>query len=397
MPGSQWRTYYPNIYTIIYSSAAVFLITLQSFYFSSLGGAVLCYIGLIMLVPLMKNVPVPISVVTFFSMLSVGNIVGVIISGGGLEGLKSVAGAVVSSVSLIIVYCVYVDRIELIKSTLKVVILLHFIALLVQILYFYVSGQYFDVLEYLDLGEQRVFSLKGLEFNGIRVPRFSGLFNEPGTYATIIVPIVAVDYVLSRRVGVLTILVPISAVATMSLGGMLIAILFLLLVGCREFLNQPRWRFAIVSSGVFLFSILLWRIFGTFQLREELDINTQDGMAWALSLNAMTPFGYATKDLPGYYSAGYLGVWLDFYIGGGIWALGSLVAFLASFTPFYMCVLVIVLLSKAKLSYPLLFVLLAMIKIACEKKDGAYIYMPYKGLRRTNGIGEGARAVHKRR
>lgn len=106
------------------------------------------------------------------------------------------------------------------KHVLAVVLLIHVAAVAFQVLYFLASRQYFDFLFGLTGEWQRVYGSKGLSIGIYRLPRFAGLFNEPGTYSANILPLVFLYRLLKEKPDVIYLAGLFSVLLTMSAFGM---------------------------------------------------------------------------------------------------------------------------------------------------------------------------------
>lgn len=106
----------------------------------------------------------------------------------------------------------------------KVVLLIHLMSWYTQFGVWLYSGSYLDLLEPITGEAQRYLSLKGLTFGSVRMPRFTGLYNEPGTYSTYMFLLLAVQYRLTGgRFGVIEALAVISMFLSMSLFGVVLS------------------------------------------------------------------------------------------------------------------------------------------------------------------------------
>src|SRR5690606_32364124 len=87
---------------------------------------------------------------------------------------------------------------------ISIVLIIHLMFWYLQFVIWLLSGNYLDFLEPITGESQRYLSLKGLTFGGSRMPRFTGLYSEPGTYSTYIFLLLVVQYKLTGgKVGVL--------------------------------------------------------------------------------------------------------------------------------------------------------------------------------------------------
>lgn len=211
----------------------IFLITLQSFYFSNIGASIFPVIGSIGIFALSirRFRAAPIKrfklILISFCLFSTFQISIDIYLDSYYKGFLSFPVLFCCMIGAILFFD---NRLYLLKKVIKYVIILHLLFLFLQILVWFGTGEYLDYL-YLVTGEaQHYMSQKGIVINGERTPRFTGLFNEPGTYSTWIFSLVLIYYFLQRKISYLLILSLVSMVITMSLYGILLSFLFCLLV-----------------------------------------------------------------------------------------------------------------------------------------------------------------------
>ncbi|MFC3324254.1 hypothetical protein [Mesorhizobium cantuariense] len=238
-----------------------------------------------------------------------------------------------------------------------------------QVTYFAMFRVYFDPLASLGLADQAVISRKGLELAMGRIPRFAGLSNEPGTHSTMIASLLAGEYALSRKLSKISVFGILSAIATMSLGGMMFVAMFCGVVGVHQFFAVRRYRLLVAAVGIATLAILIYWAMLNLETRSQLYVEgTQHDqmMEWAFSYQRITLFGLSESQIPMFFTFGYLGVGLDFLLRYGLWAVVGIAAYLLTLPPLGIGLSIVLLATKLKLTYPLVFVILATIKIGCS-------------------------------
>lgn len=285
---------------------------------------------------------------------------------------KGVVGQMFSASALIIIPSVFSDRRASALQALKVAICIHLMAIYFQVFVFFVTGRYVDYLEMIGLTSQVVFSKKGLDLGGILVPRFAGLYNEPGTYATLMAAMLAVCFSISRRISVVLVLGILSILATMSLGGMVIVLLLVLMIYVNYFGAGLKAAILSVLLAICCLPLLYFWVLENIRQRVTIAQGTTDidiMLNWVLNFDLVTIFGNKMSVFPDFYSFGYLSVGVDFLLRNGVWGFLAILAYVASSGWLVMFSAGVVLLSKIKLTYPLLYVLLALIKVGATRSE----------------------------
>jgi hypothetical protein len=357
------KSTFANKLKTIYVAVAIIAMSLQSIYLPQFGMAAFCYLGLLMLIPLL-NAPVKANVFWIVAFLLVGMCGTLATAEDG--GTKAILGTIGSTLALILVPACFSKDPRPLLVGLRWAIAAHALMVLFQIIYFAAFRTYFDPLANLGLGDQAVMSKKGLELAVGRVPRFAGLSNEPGTHSTMIASLLAGEYALSRKLSNISIFGILSTIATMSLGGMMFVAMFCGVVGSHQFFAVRKWRLLVAAVGMALLSVMIYWALLNLETRSQLYVEgTQHDqmMEWAFSYQRVTLFGLGENHIPIFFTFGYLGVGLDFVLRYGFWAVIGIFMYLLSL-PFLGIGLSIVLLAtKLKLTYPLVFVILAAIKL----------------------------------
>lgn len=211
---------------------SVFLISLQSFYIGSLGGSLLCVLGATMLTILMVlwsrgeriRVPswgmaYPIMILFFvFAFL----LQDTIRYAGDPTTVKSNMGLSLFSL-MSISWIPFAANRDLVTNAVRFCIYLHLLFFVIQVVVFFANGTYLDYLSIIGL-ESRPWSLKGLTVEGIgRIPRFTGLYNEPGTYSVHVATLGILLTTMERRLSLPAVVSLASSALTLSLFGVVLA------------------------------------------------------------------------------------------------------------------------------------------------------------------------------
>ncbi|WP_287302129.1 hypothetical protein [Mesorhizobium sp.] len=351
---------------IVYVSAAVVAMSLQSVYIPQVGMAAFCYIGLLMLFPFM-NSTVKGSIFNAVIFLFVGLVCTFLTAEDGAT--KAILGTMVSATALLLIPACFSNDRGTLLTGLRCALFAHAAMVLVQVLYFAAYGTYFDPLASLGLTDQSVTSKKGLELSIGRIPRFAGLSNEPGTHSTMIAGLLAGEYALSRKLSKVSIFGILSAIATMSLGGMLFVAMFCGVVGIHQFITVRRWRVMIAAIGIAALSFLIYWALLNLELRAQLYLEgTQHDqmMEWAFTYERITIFGLSDSQIPSFFTFGYLGAGVDVMLRYGIWAVFVVATYLLTLPLLGIGLATVLLATKLKLSYPLFWAILAVINLGGE-------------------------------
>jgi hypothetical protein len=216
-----------NSYSLILASVALFLITLQSFYFYNInlapfpimGGLVFLFIG--RKASPSKDVLNFIGILVFFFVFS--------IIWSNLNKLdyiyvNSIIGAFLGLFFFIIIekYLHDFDKI-FITNLLKNVILLHIVFFSIQFLSYYIAGNLIDYLLPITGEESRLFF--GGAITGL--VRCTGLFNEPATYSYYLGGLVFLSVFVQKKIDIYSAIGLITLALTLSISGILLSTLIL--------------------------------------------------------------------------------------------------------------------------------------------------------------------------
>jgi hypothetical protein len=176
---------------------AVFLVSLQSLYFDSLGAPAYSVLGTLLLlllgaIHLWKTVPAivlfPFSVIIFFFLSSVLRIVifPQDVAASRVLGFPILLGAVLAAV---VAY-----RHARLETILRVLLVTHISLFFLQFFLYYALGLDFDPVALLSQNRQQGWG--GTLDHALLGPfrRLGGLYAEPGTYATFVAPVIALFF-----------------------------------------------------------------------------------------------------------------------------------------------------------------------------------------------------------
>ena len=189
---------------------------------------------------------------------------------------SSIVGFLSGGLALIAVcstYIVFSQNRNTLRKSLYTVILLHLFFFYIQVFFWVLTDYYIDFVDIISDDYSVYSSAKGFYLFERRVPRFTGLFNEPGTYCKWLFAIVAIYHLESPKLNFLKLSAVISMFLSMSLFGWILGLSILVLT----FLNSSRrililGILVIVGNTTLLLIILRKRIEAGFL---ELDYRLQ--------------------------------------------------------------------------------------------------------------------------
>lgn len=369
-------------------SLSLFLITLQSFYFPVFG-AVLTLIGavLIIFLPLIfrESMRLGVSdkllvVYAGFCALLVGfTIIPRLFLGFGEKDVTSILATII----MISMFPLFYDSLKLnIDSTVRalgLVVLFHVAILFIQVGFWAVKREYLDVLNIIIGMESGSVSAKGLMIFGQRVPRFSGLFNEPGTYSVIIMSMAIVYYKLKGKIDVVVFSSSASCLATMSTFGLVLVVLLIgvvLLTGNRNRIGVFITFAALACIFYFVggYEAIYNRFFDGAEYSGVGFRKQMLGYFFGDLWNFL--FGVSLHSLPEFYVMNDIGLWFAFVTAYGF---SGFLILLATLGLVYIkerkaqsvALVMIILLAKIKFTYPFFWVLLALVLVSrdCNRES----------------------------
>lgn len=242
-----------KLYTCI-SFVVIFLGSMQSFYFSGIELSILTIFSMII-----------ISTSSFFSFTLKQDLLVIwvvvlsnlllflfILSFIDIHSIKSAFGILISSLSSLMLITVFINRSTDLVRGIEITLQIHAAFIFAQAIWFISSGNYLDFLVNITGEEQRYISNKGIFIGGIRIPRFTGLFNEPGTYANYISALTAVLFSIQRKLTTTIYLSLASIFLTASLFGYVFVALLVIIFSLSQ----------INSIKKFAINLILYSIFG---------------------------------------------------------------------------------------------------------------------------------------
>ena len=260
------------------------------------------------------------------------------------------------------------NRVEQLSRLVTFVLLVHVIFFLYQVGYWILMREYVDYLEPITGVSQRFYSLKGMLIHGIRVPRFCGLYNEPGTYSIYVFTLVAIKYLFDRRITKILLASVMSILLTLSLFGFLLVILFVVavLIDMRRFKEFILIAMTCCIVGLFFLPEILRRLESSYS---GLDIRFY-------SLQVALYPEHLLYGVPSSYSFDIISndgsVFLACIMHGGAFELLLFIFFiytvLRGTSLSTKIMLFAVLLTKIKVTYPMLYFYLACVVLS---KDSA--------------------------
>lgn len=342
-----------------YLATSLFLITLQSFYFANGGGglSLLCYLGLLMLLPFIAVEPVryvllplPLILIGFASIKALL----------AADGQMSLLGMAFSALAVLAVPAASGWRSLTLARALSMVILIHVGLVAVQVLYFAATLSHLDLLGGFGFEPQRVFSSKGLLVFGLTVPRFAGLFNEPGTYSAVMMTLVVARYAVLPRIDRTLALALASVVATMSMGGLVLATAFMGIVLITSAARRGRVIEAVAGLIALPIAVAwLRRLYAQRSLIDEGEIYQVYLWNWFWA-QPRTAFGSSVEQLQRGIVINDIGVWVyAIHVTGVIATTLLAITLLATLSLTGLGLLTVILMSKVKMTYPLLYLGLA--------------------------------------
>lgn len=353
-----------------YVAMAVFMISLQSFYFPS-GGSWLCYLGALMLWPLAIGRRPALEPVLIVGLL-LGFTTIQALSGREIE-IKTAFGMLFSAATLIIVGAGFRDRKSVLLNALTLCLSLHLAAFGVQVLYWMIRGEVLDLTGALGFEPASWSStLKSLVVAGVRIPRFTGLLNEPGTYSAVMIGLTTAHYGLRRSLSPVSLLALMSVVATASLGGSILVVVLLVVVGLDRMLRRGRTApgtGAMIASLAIGSALAMAALFRKRSAIGDAESAYHAGMVkWITAYENLSLTGLNSGDLPHRFIINDIGVWADVLVRWGVIGLAGLALYLGLVVGGVQALLMApLMLTKLKLTYPLLFLAIATVRLGPVK------------------------------
>lgn len=212
-----------NSYSSIISSIAIFLITLQSYYFYSIKLAPFPILGSLILFLLgLKNNPSKetVKIVGFLTIFFLTSTLWAFINKLDFIYLNSIIGTLLGLLFFIIFqkYFKILNK-EQVTKIINRVIYFHLIFFIIQFSAFYFGGILIDYL-YPITGEASRFFFGGALTGLVRC---TGLYNEPATYSYYVGGLAFLNILILKKVDKITMLALISIALTLSISGILLS------------------------------------------------------------------------------------------------------------------------------------------------------------------------------
>lgn len=362
----------------------VLLMTMVSIYSPALG-EYLVYLGLVAFLSflLLNKVKVlDVASLRFMAFLLALLCVGVGMSffrTVALVDIRSAAATAVMIACIPFMYSLVKGNKELTVHVLDLVIVLQSALLLAQVGYWLITRQYLDLFHMIGGGESRSFSSFSFEISGSPVPRFTGLFVEPGTFSVVTMSLATAIYAYRRKFTLPIVVGMIAVLCTMSLFG----VTMILLLGAIHFVQNKRRfiyalaGFAVLVVGFYLvggYAIILdrWHASnGGFGFRRDM-------LTLLFSSVHNMALGVSISDYPGFVTANDIGVWFAFWLSFGIAGAAEVLAVLSfgfNRTKSLVAVglVVIVMLTKLKFTYPLFWFLVVCIIVFSARQGRLHL------------------------
>jgi len=354
---------------ILYLSAtAFFFLTLQSFYLNSFGAAPFVIVGsfLIFFLALkLSNLKVDLHIFKnyiFFLLFIVMLLLFVSFANIILfQRFKSVLSSAVILFSVFSFIFLYHKRLVLAANTLKLVLVFHLIFFYFQVIYWFFSNDYIDYVSIFPGEQSSYLSVKSISLFGEKIPRFTGLYNEPSAYSVWIFTVLGMYYLISPRFDFVYLLSIPSLFISQSMFGILLGCVFIFV-----FMISIPSKFKLIPS--LFFSVGVVALLNIFSSRSELG---KVGLEGRLDhLNGITQLdvllgGSFIGD--GCQSNVSVNMLTSFICTGGIFPILLLILVLYFANVFHRFVFSIfvffILISKMKYTYPLFWIFLTFINL----------------------------------
>lgn len=351
----------------------LFLITLQSFYFPIVGPA-LTFIGYVIVVAIgfaeNKIDKKLVNITSVFLILLSIHLV-LTIGDYGTKDLFSLLSLVVMIIGLPVVKPLFSENEKSIERAIKYILIIHVTVLFSQVIFWLVTHRYLDVLEYLVGIKSGSMSQKGIVAFGVRVPRFSALFNEPGTYCITVMPLVFLYYSLKKKLDGIVFLSSISCLITMSMFGVVLVSLFF----CIVILYNRKLRVHMLLISIF--SVLIFSSFGGMdavinRFSADSDYSglgfRESMLDYYFSNGGHLIFGIRIDELPEFFVPNDIGLWFSFLVSyGGVAVVILLFCYIYLYSESRrvesLLLITLVVMTKLKYTYPLFWILVVMLSV----------------------------------
>lgn len=357
----------------------LFFISLQSYYFYSVGVSLFCYLGAFFFIfkncinnsVVLKNDYIYIISSLFFLVL--------ILIIYPLDQAKTIIGIIFC---LIFMFFFLVDlrlNLDKIYKSILFVVLFHTLVYTFQALYWFVTKDYIDLLFPITGEHQRYVSEKAMNFGGIVIPRFTGLFNEPGTYSTVMMVLISCLFVIEKKINTIILFSLITIMLSMSLYG------FVFVLGLVLFYIVSSFNLKSMVILSLIFSPLIFYIYPFIEQRltssnsgfEDRTSSIQNILSdYYGSSNGLIFGGFYNNSLASKDSIILNDLSLFVWLIYGFGVFGLIFIFIYFVIPIIfsrkidlLILVILVLLSKLKFTYPLIWVFLSLIYIKSTQRS----------------------------
>lgn len=355
-------------FVLWFQSIAVFLISLQSYYIYSVGASVFPVIGAVLLILLgIKNngprLGVPVMVLFFCAYFSFVVAIDVFRN----QHISTLVAFPFLVATILGTVWSFHHRLDNLASVLAIVLYIHLGFYIIQVVTWLLAGHYIDFLYPITGESQRMFSPKGLHIGFRRIPRFCGLYNEPGTFSVYIITLSALKYVVDRKVDLLLGLALLAVLLSLSLFGFTLVVLFGTVLAFGSF--GARYVAGASVIGYFVLVLVLPAIerrlasgYSGVDGREEAINFTLEWSNFLLGASSLEQIGILTNDS---------GIFISSLIHGGVVELTLLFLVLLTSTSWQSVISIgvvcLVLVTKIKLTYPMFWLFVAAIYLASHR------------------------------
>ena len=355
----------------------LFLVTLQSIHLPIVG-SVFTYIGLIILLCVWV-VDAELDKVLFkrFGWASILIWIALALQSMfmaiSLADFKSILATTVMLLSVAPLVALSENHRDSVHRAVTIVVGVHSGLLILQVIVWAISRDYLDLYQFVTGDVSGYSSAKGLVLGGQRVPRFTGLFNEPGTYSVIVGSCCFVLLQMSRTTSLVLCVGLATICFTMSMFGLIIVTVVCIFLPAPSKLQKAAKLYVV---GMFAYIGLMLGVKGSVEDRFASDYSgldlrmrmIQDHFSGSLNLI----LGRSVEGIPYYYVKNDLGLFFAFNLSFGIFGI---VICLLCFERLYRrrkglrsyIALILMLSVKLKFSYPLFWLLFSLL-IMRERK-----------------------------
>jgi hypothetical protein len=342
----------------------VFLISLQSYYIQSLSVSIFPLLGSVILfvVGLVRSRLVDIALPLLF-LLVFYFLYYVFVDAARHERFGTILALPFLAFAVVGGSCYFRGNLVLGSRVLGLVICIHLLLYFVQVLYWVSTGLYLDFLEPITGEMQKYSSAKGAMFNGVRVPRFTGVFNEPGTYSTYLFALMILKYLIDREMGIVVFLTLLTISMNLSLFGAVLSFCFILVV----IFEKRSIRVAVgaglfcIAASFFMIPAIVLRLTGGYA-----EVSERGDLIGNLWDPERLLFGVPGSGSEGYFALNDAGMWVASLLHGGVFEAFLLVLVLLLVVPLRVSSVVLVLLvtlTKIKMTYPFLWFFLTVLML----------------------------------